>query len=121
MFLCILAVLLGIAVLMLLLGLFLLWVRVGVEAVGVNGEVSVELRYGALRIPVWPRPKHLRRPAPKPKEPAPAKPKKSKKNQNTAIPLTGRSWISVSLLHWRLPCWMKWRIRCASAAFVCAC
>ena len=79
MFLCILAVLLGIAALMLLLGLLLLWVRVGVEAVGVTGEVNVELRYGALRIPVWPRPKHLKHPAPKPKKPAHVKPKKKRK------------------------------------------
>lgn len=34
--------------------LALLMVRTGVEAVGVNGEVSVELRYGAFRIPIWP-------------------------------------------------------------------
>ena len=75
----ILAVLLGLSVLAVLLGLALLWVRAGVEAVGVNGEVSVELRYGALHIPVWPRPKHLKRPVPKPKEPAPAKPKRTRK------------------------------------------
>ena len=37
------------------------------------------LRYGALHIPVWPRPKHLKRPVPKPKEPAPAKPKRTRK------------------------------------------
>ena len=75
----ILTVLLAFALLVLFFGLFLLWVRAGVEAVGVNGEVSVELRYGALHIPVWPRPKHLKRPVPKPKEPAPAKPKRTRK------------------------------------------
>ena len=74
-----LTVLLAFALLVLFFGLFLLWVRAGVEAVGVNGEVSVELRYGALHIPVWPRPKHLKRPVPKPKEPAPAKPKRTRK------------------------------------------
>lgn len=75
----ILTVLLAFALLVLFFGLFLLWVRAGVEAVGINGEVSVELRYGALHIPVWPRPKHLKRPVPKPKEPAPAKPKRTRK------------------------------------------
>ena len=49
----IVAVLLGIWVFALLL---LLGIRAGVEAVGVNGEVSVEVRYGVVRIPVWPRP-----------------------------------------------------------------
>lgn len=57
----ILAVLLGILVFLLLLGLVLLWVRAGVEAVGATGAVSVEARYGFIRIPVWPRPKHVKR------------------------------------------------------------
>ena len=75
----ILAVLLGLVLLAVFAALALLWVRAGVEAVGVNGEISVELRYGIVRIPVWPRPRHLRRPAPKPKRKAQKKPKKTGK------------------------------------------
>ena len=49
--------LLGLLLLMLAVCLLLLCVRTGIEAVGVNGEVSVEIRYGPARIPVWPPPK----------------------------------------------------------------
>ena len=45
----ILAVLLGLLLLMLAVCLLLLCVRTGIEAVGVNGEVSVEIRYGPAR------------------------------------------------------------------------
>lgn len=76
----ILAVLLGILVFLLLLGLVLLWVRAGVEAVGATGAVSVEARYGFIRIPVWPRPKHVKRPAPEKAGEAPPKPKKPRKS-----------------------------------------
>ena len=76
----ILAVLLGILVFLLLLGLVLLWVRAGVEAVGATGAVSVEARYGLIRIPVWPRPKHVKRPAPEKTGEAPPKPKKPRKS-----------------------------------------
>ena len=76
----ILAVLLGILVFLLLLGLVLLWVRAGVEAVGATGAVSVEARYGFIRIPVWPRPKHVKRPAPEKNGEAPPKPKKPRKS-----------------------------------------
>nr|WP_302649577.1 DUF2953 domain-containing protein [uncultured Agathobaculum sp.] len=75
----ILAVLLGLAVLAVLLGLALLWVRAGVEAVGVDGEISVELRYGFVRVPVWPRPRHLKRAAAKPRKKPSAKAKKARK------------------------------------------
>lgn len=75
----ILAVLLGLLVFLLLVALALLWIRVGVEAVGVNGEVSVEARYGIIRIPVWPQ---GRKKTAAPQEPAnqpPPKPKKKRK------------------------------------------
>lgn len=55
-----LTVLLGLLLLAFAVMLALLCVRTGVEAVGVNGEVSVELRYGAFRIPLWPPPRHLK-------------------------------------------------------------
>lgn len=57
----ILAVLLGLLLILLLVCLVLLNVRVGLDAVGVNGEISVELHYGWLRIPVWPPPRHLKK------------------------------------------------------------
>ena len=50
-------VLTGLVLLLLLLAVLLLFARVGVEAFGVTGEVSAELRYGPVRIPVWPLPK----------------------------------------------------------------
>ena len=75
----ILAVLLGSLVFLLLLGLVLLCVRAGVDAVGVNGEVSVEARYGFIRIPLWPRPKHLKPSKPEKSGEAPPKPKKPRK------------------------------------------
>ena len=74
---CILMALLGFVLAAALIGLFLLWVRVGVEVVGVNGAVSVEIRYGALRIPVWPRLGHERHPARE--KQVGAKPKKRRK------------------------------------------
>ena len=73
----ILAVLLGLLLLMLAVCLLLLCVRTGIEAVGVNGEVSVEIRYGPARIPVWPPPK--REEAPPQTAAAPAKRKKRRK------------------------------------------
>ena len=75
----ILAVLLGSLVFLLLLGLVLLCVRAGVDTVGVNGEVSVEARYGFIRIPLWPRPKHLKPSKPEKSGEAPPKPKKPRK------------------------------------------
>ncbi len=53
----ILAVVLGIVSFALVLLLLLLSVRTGIEAVGVNGDISVEVRYGPVRIPVWPPPR----------------------------------------------------------------
>lgn len=90
----ILAVLLGLLLLMLAVCLLLLCVRTGIEAVGVNGEVSVEIRYGPARIPVWPPPK--REEAPPQTAAAPAKRKKGGKNPNTGILFSVRNWISGS-------------------------
>lgn len=53
----ILAAVLGLALLVLLLILLLLCVRTGIDVVGVNGEVSAEVCYGPVRIPVWPPPR----------------------------------------------------------------
>ena len=57
----ILGILLGIVLLALVIVLVLLNIRAGIEAVGVTGEVSVEARYGPVRIPLYPRPRHLKR------------------------------------------------------------
>lgn len=57
----VLLIVFGIAVAILLLALLALSVRTGIEAVGVNGEVSIEARYGPLRIPIWPPPKAKRK------------------------------------------------------------
>ena len=48
----ILGILLGIVLLALVIVLVLLNIRAGIEAVGVTGEVSVEARYGPVRIPL---------------------------------------------------------------------
>ena len=67
------------ALLLLLVAVCLLSIRTGVDAVGIDGEVSVEARYGSLRIPIWPPP------APEPKEPqqsaAEEQPKKNEKKR----------------------------------------
>ena len=73
-----LMVLLGLLLLVLLVAVLLLSVRTGVEAVGVNGEVSVELRYGMVRIPIWPPPQHRKEDA---REAPPSGKKKAKKNK----------------------------------------
>ena len=92
----ILAVLLGILVFLLLLGLVLLWVRAGVEAVGATGAVSVEARYGFIRIPVWPRPKHVKPRAPEKPGKRRRNPRNRAKARSTGIPSTGRRWTSAS-------------------------
>lgn len=73
-----LMVLLGLLLVVLLVAVLLLSVRTGVEAVGVNGEVSVELRYGMVRIPIWPPPRHRKEKA---GETPPSGEKKSKKKK----------------------------------------
>ena len=73
----ILGILLGIVLLALVIVLVLLNIRAGIEAVGVTGEVSVEARYGPVRIPLYPRPRHLK----KKKEETEAEQKKSEENE----------------------------------------
>ena len=57
----ILGILLGIVLLALIFVLVLLNIRAGIEAVGATGEVSVEARYGPIRIPLYPKPRHLKK------------------------------------------------------------
>ncbi len=57
----ILGILLGIVLPALVIVLVLLNIRAGIEAVDVTGEVSVEARYGPVRIPLYPRPRHLKK------------------------------------------------------------
>ena len=57
----VLGILLGIVLLAVVLVLVLLNIRAGIEAVGATGEVSVEARYGPIRIPLYPRPRHLKK------------------------------------------------------------
>lgn len=71
------------AVLLILLMLFL-FVRTGVEAVGADGEVSVDLRWGVLRLPLYPppgkkkeSPKRKKHQKPKAEEEPSEKPSKS--------------------------------------------
>ena len=73
----ILGILLGIVLLALVIVLVLLNIRACIEAVGVTGEVSVEARYGPVRIPLYPRPRHLK----KKKEETEAEKKKSEENE----------------------------------------
>lgn len=51
-----LKLLLGIVVVLLVIVLLLLHVRTGFEVTGMNGELVVDLRYGALKLPIWPPP-----------------------------------------------------------------
>lgn len=75
-----LMVLLGLLLLALLVAILLLSVRTGVEVVGVNGEVSVELRYGMVRIPIWPPP-HRKEKAEETPPPGEKKLKKKKRRK----------------------------------------
>lgn len=68
-------VLLLLGVLLLLLVLTLS-VRMGVEAAGVNGDVTVDLRFGVFRLPLYPPSKEK-----EPKKPPAEKPKAEKKPQ----------------------------------------
>ena len=60
----------------------------GIEAVGVTGEVSVEARYGPVRIPLYPRPRHLK----KKKDETEAEQKKSEENEKKK---SGKSGLSL--------------------------
>ena len=84
----ILGILLGIVLLALVIVLVLLNIWAGVEAVGVTGEVSVEARYGPVRIPLYPRPRHLK----KKKEETEAEQKKSEESEKKK---SGKSGLSL--------------------------
>lgn len=84
----ILGILLGIVLLVLVIVLVLLNIRAGIEAVGVTGEVSVEARYGLVRIPLYPRPRHLK----KKKEETEAEQKKSEESEKKK---SGKSGLSL--------------------------
>ena len=84
----ILGILLGIVLLALVIVLVLLNIRAGIEAVGVTGEVSVEARYGPVRIPLYPRPRHLK----KKKEETEAEQKKSEESEKKK---SGKSGLSL--------------------------
>ncbi len=71
----ILKIILVLLVAMALLAFLLLSVRAGVDVVGVNGEISVDLRYGVLRIPILPKKNKLEKEKPQ----KTSKPKKEKK------------------------------------------
>ena len=96
----ILGILLGIVLLALVIVLVLLNIRAGIEAVGVTGEVSVEARYGPVRIPLYPRPRHLKR-----------KRKRSRRNPRK----TKRKRAKSSVFRCRRTDWMSVRsqARCA--------
>ncbi len=85
----ILGILLGIVLLALVIVLVLLNIRAGIEAVGVTGEVSVEARYGPVRIPLYPRPRHLKK---KKKEETEAEQKKSEESEKKK---SGKSGLSL--------------------------
>ena len=84
----ILGILLGIVLLALVIVLVLLNIRAGIEAVGVTGELSVEARYGPVRIPLYPRPRHLK----KKKEETEAEQKKSEESEKKK---SGKSGLSL--------------------------
>ena len=84
----ILGILLGIVLLALVIVLVLLNIRAGIEAVGVTGEVSVEARYGPVRIPLYPRPRHLK----KKKDETEAEQKKSEESEKKK---SGKSGLSL--------------------------
>ena len=84
----ILGILLGIVLLALVIVLVLLNIRAGIEAVGVTGEVSVEARYGPVHIPLYPRPRHLK----KKKEETEAEQKKSEESEKKK---SGKSGLSL--------------------------
>ena len=54
-------ILLGIVLLALVFILVLLHIRVRIEAVGATGAVSVEACYGPIRVPLYPKPRHLKK------------------------------------------------------------
>lgn len=77
----ILAAVLGLALFVLLLILLLLCVRTGLDIVGVNGDVSAEVRYGPVRIPVWPPPRRKKEKPSSEQQEGGQKPQKKRKKK----------------------------------------
>lgn len=77
----ILAAVLALALLVLLLILLLLCVRTGIDIVGVNGDVSAEVRYGPVRIPVWPPPRRKKEKPSSEQQEGGQKPQKKRKKK----------------------------------------
>ena len=77
----ILAAVLGLALLVLLLILLLLCVRTGIDIVGVNGDVGAEVRYGPVRIPVWPPPRRKKEKPSSEQQEGGQKPQKKRKKK----------------------------------------
>lgn len=78
----ILTVFVGVVLFALLLIVLLLCVRTGIDVVGVNGDISAEVCYGSIRIPVWPLPRRKKeQPPPEPQNDGHKQPKKRKKKK----------------------------------------
>lgn len=78
----VLLVILAIFVGIVLFTLLLLCVRTGIDVVGVNGDISAEMCYGKIRIPVWPLPgRKKEQPQPESQKKAQKQPKKRKKKK----------------------------------------
>ena len=56
-----LCVLGGVMLLLALALLALLNIRARLEFVGVSGDMTLDAVYGPVRVPLWPRPRHLKR------------------------------------------------------------
>ena len=56
-----LCVLGGVVLLLALALLVLLNIRARLEFVGVSGDMTLDAVYGPVRVPLWPRPRHLKR------------------------------------------------------------
>ena len=56
-----LCVLGGVVLLLALVLLVLLNIRARLEFVGVSGDMTLDAVYGPVRVPLWPRPRHLKR------------------------------------------------------------
>ena len=56
-----LCVLGGVVLLLALVLLALLNIRARLEFVGVSGDMTLDAVYGPVRVPLWPRPRHLKR------------------------------------------------------------
>lgn len=71
---------------LLLLLVLALSVRMGVEAAGVNGDVTVDLRFGVLRLPLYPLPKKKEEKKPHAAQPKPEKqPQKKQKKYRYSL------------------------------------